>query len=226
MQNIKCVVVATAPRQGGLLISYTTNAFPGEYIPTVFDNYRPMSWSTGGPSTGLWDTAARRTATGCHELPADGRVPALLQYYESHELRARTVVPEYLCARRPFILVARNWTCATTRDGRLQQKRRMPVNRRTACSSRASWGPTSTGAPRWRAGPQGYSTTRSARADAAEEAEEEEKPASSRDREGAVTRYQSPIVAAPALRAESIATKRNAACPGAARREPRLPHPR
>ena len=95
-----------------LLISYTTNKFPQEYVPTVFDNYAVTVMIGGEPYTlGLFDTAGQEDYDRLRPLSYPQTDVFLVCFSvvtpASFENVKEKWVPEitHHCPKTPFLLV-------------------------------------------------------------------------------------------------------------------------
>ena len=112
-QTIKCVVIGDgAVGKTCLLISYTTNKFPTDYIPTIFDNYAVTVMIGGEQYTvGLFDTAGQEVYDRLRPL-AYPQTDIFIVCFSvvapvSFENVKQTWIPELMhhCPKTPFLLV-------------------------------------------------------------------------------------------------------------------------
>ncbi|CAB05247.2 Ras-related protein rac-2 [Caenorhabditis elegans] len=138
MQAIKCVVVGDgAVGKTCLLLSYTTNAFPGEYILTVFDTYSTNVMVDGRPiNLSLWDTAGQDDYDQFRHLSFPQTDVFLVCFALNNPASFENVrakwYPEvsHHCPNTPIILVGTKADLREDRDTieRLRERRLQPVS--------------------------------------------------------------------------------------------------
>ncbi|CAH1772675.1 unnamed protein product [Owenia fusiformis] len=124
-KNIKLVVVGDhSSGKTALLITYTTNAFPTDYIPTVFDNYSANVIVAGNNiSLGLWDTAGQEDYDRLRPLSYPNTdvfvVTTSVQSLEGLNSIKDKWIPElrHHCHGVPILIVG---TCCDARDKKVE----------------------------------------------------------------------------------------------------------
>jgi len=111
--SIKCILTGDKEAdKTNLCISYTTNAFPGEYVPTVFDNYSANIMIDGiAIEFSLFDTAGQEDYTRLRPLSYPGTDVFMVAFSITDPTSFENVeaiwVPEIKqhCPNTPFVLV-------------------------------------------------------------------------------------------------------------------------
>ncbi|KAM4047664.1 rho-related GTP-binding protein RhoG isoform 1-T4 [Anomaloglossus baeobatrachus] len=144
MQTIKCVVVGDgAVGKTCLLICYTTNAFPKEYIPTVFDNYSAQSTLDGRTiSLNLWDTAGQEEYDRLRTLSYPQTNVFIICFSiaspSSYENVKHKWYPEvgHHCPNVPILLVGTKKDLRTNQDviKKLKEQNQVPVTHQQGVS--------------------------------------------------------------------------------------------